>query len=318
MSKKKTVEPKFRRGMTFSQTKKPPINTVSTYKFNYTFKFYEKNYKKNSLDSRLKNKIQTAVSGTKQTVTTDKNKLIHRKLISNPLHFQQTTTAPTRRVNTRQNTTDQPTCSKTLDKPETSDTLCIYSRKEAHKPSNQERNEDWIKRKDQPRNNRGQFTSPTKNNDKETDMNLSIISDDDDFECYNKAEGKPVHTNIDDELQLLPKESNLTPEQGINIEKPKTLEPTRKSKRLPFAKQTKKLGRMPYQTNNKKKNVKNRKILQEKTTTTMDQSEKRNDRTLRENNEEIRTIRYNGPNKQTSTGPPRRGGCDILPSWPLP
>ena len=42
MSKKKTVEPKFRRGMTFSQTKKPPINTASTNKFNYPFKFYGK------------------------------------------------------------------------------------------------------------------------------------------------------------------------------------------------------------------------------------------------------------------------------------
>ena len=194
--------------MTFSQTKKPPINTVSTNKFNYLFKFYEKNYKKDSLDSKFKNKIQTAVSGTKHTVTTDKNKMIHRKLISNPLPFQQTTTVPIKRINTRQNTADQPTCSKTLNKPETNGTPCIYSRKEAPKPSNQERSEDWIKRKDQPRNNRGQFTSPTKNTDKETDMNLSIISDDhDDSLCYNKSEGKPVHTNIDDELQLLPKKT---------------------------------------------------------------------------------------------------------------
>ena len=53
-------------------------------------------------------------------------------------------------------------------------------------------------------------------------MNLSIISDDDDFECYNKSDGKPVHINIDDELQLLPIEYYLTPEQGTNIEKPKT------------------------------------------------------------------------------------------------
>ena len=136
MSKKKTVEPKFRRGMTFSQTKKPPINTVSTNKFNYPFKFYEKNYKKDSLDCRFKNKIQISVSGTKHSVTIDKNKLIHRKLISNPLPFQQTTTAPTKRINTRQNTTDQPTCSKTLDKPETSGTPCIYSKKEAPKLSN--------------------------------------------------------------------------------------------------------------------------------------------------------------------------------------
>ena len=128
MSKKKTVEPKFRRGMTFSQTKKPPMNTVSTNKFNYPFKIYEKNYKKNSLDSKFKNIIQTPVSGTKHTVTTDKKRVIHRKLIPNPLPFQQTTTAPTKRINTRQNTADQPTCCKTLDKPETNDTPCIYSR----------------------------------------------------------------------------------------------------------------------------------------------------------------------------------------------
>ena len=147
MSKKKTVEPKFRRGMTFSQTKKPPINTVSTNKFKYPFKFYEKNYKKKSLYSKFKNKIQTAVSGTKHTVTTDKNKIIHRKLISNPLPFQQTTTVPTKRINTRQSTADQPTSSKTLDKPETNGTPCIYSRKEAPKPSNQERSEDWIKKR---------------------------------------------------------------------------------------------------------------------------------------------------------------------------
>ena len=124
----------------------------------------------------------------------------------------------------------------------------------------------------------GTVDTPTKNNDKEMDMNLSIISDDDDFKCYNKAEERPVHSNIDDELQLLPKENNLTPEQGIIIEKPKTLEPTRKFKRLPFAKQTEKLSGIPYQTNNnKKKTVNNRNTIQEKTTRTTDQSEKKND-----------------------------------------
>ena len=116
-------------------------------------------------------------------------------------------------------------------------------------------------------------------------------------------------TQTDDELHLLPKENNLTPEQGTNIEKRKTLEPTRKSKRLPFAKQTEKLGGVPYQTNNnKKKTVNNRNVLQEKTTTTTDQSEKKNDRTIRESNEEIRAIRHNGLKKQTFTGPLRRGG----------
>ena len=86
MSKKKVAEPRYKRGMTFSQTKKP---TSAVSKFEYPFKFYEKNYKKGSMESKFKNRIQTAVSGTRHTVTTDKNKVIHRKLISNPLPFQQ-------------------------------------------------------------------------------------------------------------------------------------------------------------------------------------------------------------------------------------
>ena len=45
------------------------------------------------MESKFKNKIQTAVSGTKHTVNTDKNKTIHTKLTSNPLLFQQTTPA---------------------------------------------------------------------------------------------------------------------------------------------------------------------------------------------------------------------------------
>ena len=95
-----------------------------------------------------------------------------------------------------------------------------FQQKRAPKPTNQERSEDWIKKKDQPRNNNGQFTSSSKSSDKEADLNLSMKSDEDDFDCYNKSEGKPIHTNVDDELQLLPKENNLTPEQGIYIEKP--------------------------------------------------------------------------------------------------
>ena len=162
------------------------------------------------MESKFTNNIQTAVSGTKHTVTTDKNKTVHRKLISNPLPFQQTTTTLTKRINSRQNAIDQPSCSKTLDN--NGGTPCIYSRKEAPKNTiTHERSEDWLKRKELHRNNEGQFTSPNKNNT--ADLNLSIISDDDDFECYNKAEGKPIQVNIDDELQLHPKETNLTPEQ---------------------------------------------------------------------------------------------------------
>ena len=46
MSKKKTVEPKFRRGMTFLQTLKKPTSSVSTNKFEYPFNFFEKITKK--------------------------------------------------------------------------------------------------------------------------------------------------------------------------------------------------------------------------------------------------------------------------------
>ena len=46
------------------------------------------------------------------------------------------------------------------------------------------------------------------------DLNLSIVSDEE-FDCYNISDGKPVHTTFDDELQLLPKDNKLTPGQGI-------------------------------------------------------------------------------------------------------
>ena len=39
------------------------------------------------------------------------------------------------------------------------------------------------------------------------------------FDCCNKSEGKPVHTKIDDELQLLPKGTKLTPGQVIYEDK---------------------------------------------------------------------------------------------------
>ena len=103
-----------------------------------------------------------------------------------------------------------------------SGTPCIYSKKETPKPIDYERSEDWLKRKDQSRNNKGQFTSPTKSANKDGYLNLSIISVDE-FECYSKSYGKPVHTNIDNELRLLLKDINLTSEQGIHNRKNKTL-----------------------------------------------------------------------------------------------
>ena len=92
------------------------------------------------------------------------------------------------------------------------------------------------------------------------------------------------------------------------IEKPKTPEPVKKSKRLPFAKQSEKLGGVPSQTNNnKKKNINNRNLLQEKTTTTKDRNEEENRHTIRKDDEEIRLIRPNEDNKQAITRPLRRG-----------
>ena len=85
--------------MTFSQTKKT-TTSVSMNNFEYPLKFYGNVYRKGSLESKFKNKIQTTVSGTKHTIITDKNKIVHRKLTSNPLPFQQPTTAPTKQIST--------------------------------------------------------------------------------------------------------------------------------------------------------------------------------------------------------------------------
>ena len=127
-------------------------------------------------------------------------------MISNPLPFRQTVAAPTKRLNTRHNYS-QPTCSKTLDLERNSGGNPItYARKGTPQPINHERSEDWLKRKDQPRNIKGKFTSPNKIAETEVDLNLSIVSDEE-FDCYNNSNGKPVLANIDDELQLLPKEN---------------------------------------------------------------------------------------------------------------
>ena len=147
MSKKKTVESKLRRGMTFSQTK-TPNSSVSMDEFKYLFNFIEKNRNKGSLNSKFRNKIQTAISGTEHTVTTNKKKIVHRKLISNPSPCQKTVAAPIKRINTRQNN-DQPSCPKTLDMENSGGNPFLYARKETPQPINHERSEDRLKRKDQ-------------------------------------------------------------------------------------------------------------------------------------------------------------------------
>ena len=157
MSKKKNNDPKYRRGMTFTQNKKSS-NTVSNGKnHNYPFTFYEKAHTKSFLGSKFENKPQIAIFGTKHAITTDKNKTIHRNIISNPIPFQNTAT-PTKRISTRQSN-EQPSCSKTN---EDGTTACNYRRKEPPRLENTENSSDWLKRKEQPRNQKGQFTSPEK------------------------------------------------------------------------------------------------------------------------------------------------------------
>ena len=142
------------------------------------------------------------------------------------------------------------------------------------------------------------------------DLNLSIVSDEE-FDCYNKSDGKPVQTNNDDELLLFPKDNKLTPGEGIYKEK-KVTEPqtsVRRSSRLPFAKQTEKLGGIPYQiSNNRKKQTENGNVLQEKTTTTIKENEEENHRSVRKETKEIRTIRCFNNNKRFTPDQTRRGG----------
>ena len=150
-----------------------------------------------------------------------------------------------------------------------------------------------------------------------TDLDLSIVSDDE-FNCYNNSEGRPISVNVDDELQIQPKETILSPETGINhghiITKPTT--PVRRSRRLPFAKQTEKLGGIPYQTNNNRKRIKhNHDLLQERRTTPPQNSEEEEDRNIR-TKEEVNCIIRNQhpktPKSQTHMG----GECDIRRSQP--
>ena len=146
------------------------------------------------------------------------------------------------------------------------------------------------------------------------DLNLSIVSGKT-FDCYNKSDGKPVQTNIHDELQLLPKDNKLTPGQGIFKEKKEITEPqisVRRSNRLPFAKQTEKLGGIPYQTsNNRKKQTDNGNVLQEKTTTTIKENEEKNHRSPERNQRNPYNTVLQLQRTIYSRSNPERGECDI-------
>ena len=52
---------------------------------NFPYKFMEKKTKKNKFESGYQSEPQTAVAGTKHTITTDTNRILQRKLVSKPL-----------------------------------------------------------------------------------------------------------------------------------------------------------------------------------------------------------------------------------------
>ena len=77
MARNKTKERNLEKDGPKSPKKK---NSVSC-----PFKFREKNHIKKSLEGKFQKKIQTAISGTENTVQTDTGKIISRKFISGPL-----------------------------------------------------------------------------------------------------------------------------------------------------------------------------------------------------------------------------------------
>ena len=87
MAKTKSEE---KAGTSVKSPKKRPNTSVSMEsQRNYPFQFYEKNSNKKSLEGRFYPKLKTAISGTDHTVTTEDNKLVHRRLISQPIIFQE-------------------------------------------------------------------------------------------------------------------------------------------------------------------------------------------------------------------------------------
>ena len=66
-----------------AETKSPKKKKRSSVR--YPFKSFEKRHNRKSLEGRFQTKIQTAISGTENTVKTDTGKIIHRKFISGPL-----------------------------------------------------------------------------------------------------------------------------------------------------------------------------------------------------------------------------------------
>ena len=154
MSKKKTTDCQYRRGMTFTQNKKP-TKTMSKKKTQIIHLPSLKKHKKCSLGSKFDNKPQIAVSGTKSGSHRQK------QLYTQQINFKPITlpecSYPTKRINTTTATTAiKPSCSKTGEL-----TTCKYWRKEPPRPLKTESSADWLKRKEQPRKEKNNLTVPT-------------------------------------------------------------------------------------------------------------------------------------------------------------
>ena len=67
-------------------TEKSPKKKSSIIK--YPFRFFEKKHNEKSLEGRFQRKRQTAVSGSKHTLSTETGEIIHREFISEPIIFQ--------------------------------------------------------------------------------------------------------------------------------------------------------------------------------------------------------------------------------------
>ena len=79
----------------------------------------------------------------------------------------------------------------------------------------------------------------------------------------------------------------------------------KRSNSLPFAKQTKQLGGVPYQTNINKKKLISDHLFQE---TTTENSEEENDRPKRKDENEVNSLQPYKMTQQNPTGLPQRAG----------
>ena len=81
------------------------------------------------------------------------------------------------------------------------DSLHLGTQRDTERREQREERRLAEKKRDQPRNERGQFTSSGKTAKKPVGLEVSM-GPDEEINCYNNSDGKPVHTNVEDEVQL--------------------------------------------------------------------------------------------------------------------